>query len=1344
MSSAGTKSSQGDDYQRLVALHWVIRLLDEKEEIAYIQAESNGLPGIDEKVSVDDVVVAYANGNRRHIQVKKNQPENRAWSLSDQSLAMELPKIRDQLERNRNTIVELYSRTPFGDFHSLAEASREYPDFPAFQRSTGRKLQDTLTFLAAKWERSQADSFFLLRRIEFGPHHSFQEWERQNMQELVRIVSHAGLALGVLESFLNKHQSKLRASTLIIHRDDVLRLLEKEGLALAPPLSEAEILGQFRQSSLIGREWERTVGGEKFVRPEFNDLVRMVEEGVNTVLVTDRPGSGKTCLLLDLADYIEQDPRFGLLFIKGDCFTHLKREAEFKEAGLPENIIGLCGRLSESRRIVVVIDSLDVLSLNRNHTSLNVFLRLIDRLQSVRNATVVAACRSFDLKYDPLLRDRKWTHEVNLADFDYDTVVAPLLKDWEVQEDHVDADLKRLLQLPQNLRLFESIAKRGERCKARNVFELQETFLEEVVRKNPDLGNRAITSLYKMAEMMLSDRDHHLPLAAFQEDEFLRRALVSNGVLFQDRNGQVGFAHQTLFDYLAACSSMARNENLQDFVKAHPPLPFLRPAVRTFFFYLRNHAPERFSRQVRAVLTDPEIAYHFKRLIAESLAEIAPMEEDWSLINWLFRNQPELFRRLFWRLEGDVWFRFLLEYWLPSLGSPKNDSEWYMLFLNQLKLWMNDRPADVIDLWKLALSEGWIEMRRLIWQIESDLHKFQHLKAEGIKEIIESLLKERKIEGRDLLGLVISRYVEATDQGDKLLWHFITKDLNFDETEPFSIGNQLHCESHDFHKKQFLEERLVQSELFLTMAINALEDWSESNDRYRTARRLRNAFLSYSSWELRHSRNDMHHVDGLTVLLNGIENALRHHAKVDDHWWHEHEPMLRHAQEETLRYFLVLAYKENPNANIEGIAVTLSDKELLQYGQIEHELGELIQASYHLLSPEVQENNQRVILDLYAEENWDEEDSHLWVVRAISDYLAWIPRIFRLPVSQAFIDPLVSQFGSALPEPNIHSWGGCDGSPIPFEKLLKLDNRNLFRLLGYYNDYHDYSSHPADDNKGGRETVERVLFEAATYDPKRYFELIPALESHGLQPGYRNKVLEGIAQHIRYRFGRLRSPQDWQPIEPAPDGSALARSLLDVIERTPDIWDEGHAVVHMLEACCEVLEDNDSAERLVFHLFRLLRQPDPDEDRQRIFRKDKKRLTSEDLRHEAINSVRGIAAGVSIRFYTRFLEQDREPPELLFPLLRHFARDPVMAVRAALLDYLPYLTFKRHELGWQLFYDIFRERQDHLWPLAERHLYHQYMEYFDDVAPCLDRICAEAIEEGRGRLGKNCNSVLPG
>ncbi|MCI5226353.1 MAG: hypothetical protein D3918_06780 [Candidatus Electrothrix sp. AX2] len=297
----------------------MIRLISD-DEIEYVQAQSTGLPGVDEKITVDDVVVRYNDGRRLHIQAKKNQPKNRYWNLTD--LKDELPKILAQLESSPQTLVALYSRTPFDEFASLVEAGREYPDFAAFKHETGNNLQETLVRIATCWNLPLTEAFLLLRRIELGPHHSFEDWPRINLEELRRLVSRADTALQLLESFLNTHQSKRRASSFIITRDDVLNHLREPGCLRVPLYEEAEILAQFQRISAIGRkDWQRTVGGQQVQRPEFGQVLDQIEQGADTVLITDRPGSGKTCLLLDLADHIDADDRYGLLFIKGDRFT---------------------------------------------------------------------------------------------------------------------------------------------------------------------------------------------------------------------------------------------------------------------------------------------------------------------------------------------------------------------------------------------------------------------------------------------------------------------------------------------------------------------------------------------------------------------------------------------------------------------------------------------------------------------------------------------------------------------------------------------------------------------------------------------------------------------------------------------------------------------------------------------------------------------------------------------------------------------------------------------------------------------------------------------------------------
>ncbi|MCI5224157.1 MAG: hypothetical protein D3924_16175, partial [Candidatus Electrothrix sp. AR4] len=276
MSRQGAKSDQGDDYQRFIALHWMIRLISD-DEIEFVQAQSTGLPGVDEKITVDDIVICYSDGRRRHIQAKKNQSTNHCWNLTN--LKDELPKILEQLESSPQTIVALYSRTPFGEFASLVEAGREYPDLSAFEHETGKNLQNVLASLATCWDLPLAETFALLRRIEIGPHHTFEDWHRNNLQDLQKLVTRADTALAILGDYLNSHQSKLLSQSFTINREDVLAQLRKHGCLRVPLYEEAEILEQFQQISAIGRDdRQRTVGGQKIQRPEFDQVLKHVQE----------------------------------------------------------------------------------------------------------------------------------------------------------------------------------------------------------------------------------------------------------------------------------------------------------------------------------------------------------------------------------------------------------------------------------------------------------------------------------------------------------------------------------------------------------------------------------------------------------------------------------------------------------------------------------------------------------------------------------------------------------------------------------------------------------------------------------------------------------------------------------------------------------------------------------------------------------------------------------------------------------------------------------------------------------------------------------------------------------
>ena len=1325
MSIAGKKSSQGDEYQLRVALHWLIQLLD-NDSIAGIQVNSTGIPGEDYSVTVDDIVVLYQDGSVLFIQAKKNQTDHKAWSLSDDTLKKELVNCRKQLESKHNSEVRFYSRSPFGELKSLVEVCSDYPDYSAFARDGAKKQTSNLKRLSEIFERSEEATYYLAQKISFGPTNEFEDWDRCNLNDLDRIIPRAKDAIPILERYLVSHEATLRSSKRVIARENVWRKLSEFGFSPTPKRSEAEIIENFKAASKIGREWLRTIDGEAIPRKELEEVINSIEKGDRNILVTDSAGSGKTCLLLDLAEHIENYSVWELLFIKGDLFDDAISEEDLTDKGLPKDIVGQCSRLAEFRHVVVILDSLDVLSIARQHKALKLFIGLMDRLANIDNLTLVTACRTFDLKYDPLLRGRSWQQTINLQPLDFETIVCPFLQKWGIESSKVSPELRELLRIPQNLSLYGKLAKLDIQLQPTSAYELCNCFLEETVVKNLALGESAIAALQSMADSLMEQRTQQCSKTVFKASEDVVRQLISQEILLQPRSSpnSLRFSHQTLADCLVVRSNLAAGKTLADFILAHPQLPYIRPAVRTFFFFLRTEEAKVFRKQVWQVINHDDIAYHVKRLICESFAEITPHDEDWSLLRRIFQNHPDLFQRLFWRVGGEVWFEMLCRYWLPEAKLVEDSESWLRSFVHHLQEWANLYPREVISLWRESIERQWAEKQNLLRLIQSNLmYSYEAWDIEGIRELLEILVEE--IEPKDYLGNVLSKWICATNSGDDLLWKYIIKDLQDTAVEDLQYGDlnrKLRCSVSDFRHENFLKERLCRSDLLLTLVLESIKQWKERDgNRY-----LLTLSLYDTSWKPRHSSFGMiHSADNITQLLHNLEKAFKHRATNNDSWWQENEPYLRGSDDDVIRYFLIQAYKENIEANISGTEFQLLDEKLLNRSNLRDELGELMQIACPLISPEVVIKNQEIVLSWISTEDNDEKP--YWI-KICYDYLIWIPTIFRTLETQSFIERWQGSFGYTQPFFREHSRGGWVAPPLSPEELLQFSDEEVLRLLNYY--WQNPTGNRFDGILvGGLDSVLRVLVKASSLHPQKFFALFTRFITENLHPDFLVSIVEGISDHLKYRFGNSRSMTEWNPIEPVPDGKDVALQLLNLLERYDIIWSNRKVVAQALRACSYVVEDLESAERITLLLFWL---------RDKDLRLGTNRPTNinDNLLTKAINSVRGVASGAAIILYNRLLEQQKPLPELLPYLLRHFSQDSIIFVRAPIVARLPYLIYKSPELGWQLLEDCFRNSESELWEYAERCLYYEYRDNFSLVKPYLDRLFGEAMEEAGDVWGR--------
>ncbi len=1285
MSIAGIRSSRGDQYQCAIALYWAVRMLTE-DDIVGIQVESLALPGESTEVLIDDIVILKQDGSREFIQAKVYQKNNRVWSLSDPVLKDELLKARDQLLQDSISDVAFYSCTPFGDFDGFLRDVRAYPDYAAFSSSLSKKNQAVITTLADIWSLPEEEVYRLSRRIKTGSHHSSEEWERYALSLLETGFSRAETALALIWKYIDQQHSKSDVVDHVIDRQAVMAMLNHHGIYHLMYFDEQALLQSFSQFS-IAESWIRDVGSQKILRNEVKTLQGHIDNSVASVLLEDVAGGGKTCILLDLIDEIEQRPDIACLFIPGDKSARLRDQGKLSEMGLPDDLLAQCARLAEKRKVVVVLDSLDVLAVGRNHNALRFFLGLAKELAKIPNITVIAASRAVDARYEPHLRSAPWEKTVTVTPLDFDRDITPLLSCWKVNVEDIQQGLRKLLVVPQNLRLFYSLVQRGLPVANIGGHDLFDRYLQEVIEKDDDLGPDVVMALQNLSISLLKAREHQFSanVIALPNEQIER--LKSHEVLITRAGGMLAFSHQTMADALRIRHAQQSGVSLADFVLSQPQLPFIRPAIRAFIQSLRIRQPGEFPRQFRSLLRREGISGHIKNLALQELAAMAPTDADLPIIRQMFRGHSALLMRFLDYADTKEWFELLHFQWFSGLAIHQN-KRLFQRYLHYSSRFKNQYPETLVQLWLTAVEEGWINEHQMCWQLPSYLDDFEYLEMEDVGLLLEKLL-ERSGGERDGVGKAISLYVERTGQGDDMLWRYITSDYDPQEDTGYGRNLNIHCASHHFHSEIFLADRLKQSQICFGLAADFLLSLYDDRKPYFT---LLDDVTS----------REQYLEEATHVLLNGFKQALVFHAENNDECWVLYEPQLASSHDAGIQYLLCQAYQASLSANMDGVGRLLTAPKLLEHWELRNALGLLANKVYPCLEADVQHAHQQQIMSLYD----DREEQLDWLDEAKFQLLSWVPAPYLLPELQDFYQRGENKCPDRAR--NLEDWSIRDsaaGKTIG-QAVSKLSNRGLTRLMSHYDGHHDHFDHD-----GNQESVARSLNVAAKNNPDRYLPLLHQIERYRLSGAYIIAILEGVSSHIHIRFGNL-SDDGWSPVEPLPDGVQLAQALLAAIERYAHLDEKGYDLLRMIEACGAVLQDQNAVERMIFQLWRLS-----------TFTGKEDEVTAEDkFINVGLNTVRGRLTSCAITIANKLLEDDQSLPSDLCCLLERLSRDSSPAVRAVMFRHLPYVLGQKQDLGWKLIALATRDWQDDLGADLERCLYYNYHNHFDKVAPYLEHM----------------------
>ncbi len=1314
MSKAGIQSNRGDGYQTLVAFDWALTVLSDPN---YQWLEVDSVTW-----SVDDVVIGKVNGTKICCQCKKNQTAFKAWSIAD--LADELDKAISLLANDQTAFVRFYSRSGFGELAALREYSTNYSEGSAYQTNLGKAHGTTNEALAnlLAMQTSKLSTYEFLCRTTFEVSNELERMQTLLHERLRQLVSNPVAAFDTLWTHLDHLGMRVNSGANTVatqHRlskEDLKDLLTHAGAMLIPPMNVAEVRASFQSTSAIGRAWRRDIGNQRVSMSLVSTILAAIEAKNRCVLLTGLPGAGKTCVMLALQEELEKiaSTRSDILplFIQSREFADFATTQDRASQGLSEQWVERVARLAEDAQVVVVIDSLDVLSIAREHSVLTYFLAQIDRLLLVPNVTIVTACRDFDRQYDRRIAQRTWDQEFRCEPLDWDAEVTPLLSQLGIDVAAVDTATRELIRNPRELALYVELAQKGGTFNVVTSNALAQRYLETIVQADDVLGDAAIQAIEVIASEMLKLRSLAVPRQRFTASQEIQRALLSHHVLHETQNGQLTFGHQTLLDVLVISGAVRRGVTLNAFIQDLPPVPFVRPSIRSFVAQLALGDRREFRKQLRTVLTGTH-AFHVRRLVAESFADQIPLDEDWPLIRDLRAQCRDVFQVVYTQATRVEWHYFWFKHLVPVLKDAR-DKEGLMTHVHRVAQWKNDDAGGVFAFWNEVLALDWIEKEQLAWQLDSALSDIRKEHSALLAPLLRTLLDLPRHD-HSFIGRALGKCVVEGGIDDTVLWRYIAGDVSDDDVLNYRFDNKLHCQPHEFgnsHDK-FLANRMRQSTALLDLAVTDLERWSQiKTARYsKTPVSYWSGFLRETSYANAHDQSEHRHVDSERILLDAIEAGIVQNAIFQSEWWQRNRLHLCFSTEGALRYFGILACMAAPTANMDVIGQMLCDRVALE-SDLSHELGSLMQTTFLELDDHIQDTIQAAVLTVGQETTTDPRHRE-WMLRKQSQLLLTIPLHMRSPAAQEVIDECEAITWPLVRQPSIVMRGGTVSAPFSSEVFLDSSDASVLQLLKHYN---GYSGNSSDDFLlGGEREVGTQLGEAGSRHPTRFISFLYANWAMIPNP-FRDDIMNGVANYLARRHGNFQINGTWIPREEA-DPIALAQQILDELERHASHWHHNRAASNAIEGCAHVIEQTQDAVRLTTLAIEFSTL-------------DEETTVSGDsvsLLNIGINMARGNAAESLIILANHLAQKKVSWPDSLAPALCVYAADKHPAIRALLLRRMPHLQSFYPDFGWKLFELAMCDRAEGLWDMAEPCLYYAYHQRYDIVKPWLAHLYREGV-----------------
>jgi hypothetical protein len=622
MGRGGIATLTGIKYEIKAVLYEIPKLLRGEIKSLRYQPISSALKSTDapKKISADDFAIVDANEQGYYCQAKHNTRDPH-WTVIRLISEGVMEQFLRQHKSTPDGMLRFVSNLPANPLKSLAEHAKQSVSYAEFKQTLTDQWKIECEAMTAKLNVEIPELWGMLQKVEciLLPPQVIDDRIGDYAHERYKDADKFVLVLG---DFIENNPGRL------IDREMIRKVLEEKGLYPLPRISDEEAKAEFRQASAPLRLYRSDIRGVHIERQETETLFEWIKtpSGDNRLaFLLDIAGSGKSVIMKDLLLKLE-DEGTPVVAIKADVLGSIIDESQLQSAlalsDSPEKLLSLASR---DRKAVMLVDQLDGLSQTfaRNQDCLDVMIRLITRGARIDNVYVVVSCRDFDHKFDPKLR------QISSREFKIKRLerrqIEKVLENIKISWDDLTSCEQDLLTTPQHLFIYaDVVAEKSARGQQLVSFAtIQDVYnelwnLKILHAQNCPVSHKDLQdAVYTLADAIYSTQLLTQPISILDNFIGALKYLQSEGILYTE--GQtVRFFHQSFFDYCYGRRLVVQNKSLADLIYDSDQGFFVRPQMVQTLTYLRGTNERRYLEEVGSLMgnhDDKLLRYHLRSLL---------------------------------------------------------------------------------------------------------------------------------------------------------------------------------------------------------------------------------------------------------------------------------------------------------------------------------------------------------------------------------------------------------------------------------------------------------------------------------------------------------------------------------------------------------------------------------------------------------------------------------------------------------------------------------------------------------------------------------------------------------